>query len=98
MKIHLSHLSIFDDAHEAPPVVTTSDEETSLISLTEADEFNQEIIEFDGYKQEEGIDFEESFAPVARLEAVWMFIAYAAHMKNITIFKWMSKRLFLMVL
>nr|GEX33960.1 retrovirus-related Pol polyprotein from transposon TNT 1-94 [Tanacetum cinerariifolium] len=29
--------------------------------------------------QEEGIDFEESFAPVARLEAVWIFIAYATH-------------------
>nr|GEU51055.1 retrovirus-related Pol polyprotein from transposon TNT 1-94 [Tanacetum cinerariifolium] len=28
---------------------------------------------------EEGIDFEESFAPVARLEAVWIFIAYAAY-------------------
>ncbi|GJZ98422.1 putative ribonuclease H-like domain-containing protein, partial [Tanacetum coccineum] len=39
-----------------------------------------------GYKQEEGIDFKESFAPVARLEAVQMFIAYAAH-KNITIFQ-----------
>ncbi|GJV32266.1 integrase, catalytic region, zinc finger, CCHC-type containing protein [Tanacetum coccineum] len=33
--------------------------------------------------EEQGIDFEESFAPVARLEAVQMFIAYAAH-KNIT--------------
>ncbi|GKD79319.1 retrovirus-related pol polyprotein from transposon TNT 1-94 [Tanacetum coccineum] len=44
-----------------------------------------------GYKQEEGIDFKESFAPVTRLEAVWMFIAYAAH-KNITIFKWMLKK------
>nr|GEY07768.1 Gag-Pol polyprotein [Tanacetum cinerariifolium] len=32
-----------------------------------------------GYAQEEGIDFEESFAPVARLEAVQIFIAYAAH-------------------
>ncbi|GKF34783.1 uncharacterized mitochondrial protein-like protein, partial [Tanacetum coccineum] len=30
-----------------------------------------------GYAQKEGIDFEESFAPVARLEAVWMFIAGA---------------------
>ncbi|GJZ52219.1 retrovirus-related pol polyprotein from transposon TNT 1-94 [Tanacetum coccineum] len=28
-----------------------------------------------GYRQEEGIDFEESFAPVARLEAVWIFLA-----------------------
>nr|GEV92469.1 hypothetical protein [Tanacetum cinerariifolium] len=32
-----------------------------------------------GYAQEEGIDIEESFAPVARFEAVWIFIAYAAH-------------------
>nr|GEY87370.1 hypothetical protein [Tanacetum cinerariifolium] len=32
-----------------------------------------------GYAQEEGIDFEESFAPVARLEAIRIFIAYAAH-------------------
>nr|GEV93420.1 hypothetical protein [Tanacetum cinerariifolium] len=39
-----------------------------------------------GYGQEEGIDFEESFSPVARLEAIQMFIAYAAH-KNITIFQ-----------
>ncbi|GJX94516.1 retrovirus-related pol polyprotein from transposon TNT 1-94 [Tanacetum coccineum] len=28
---------------------------------------------------EEGIVFEESFAPVARLEAVWIFVTYAAH-------------------
>ncbi|GKA66316.1 retrovirus-related pol polyprotein from transposon TNT 1-94, partial [Tanacetum coccineum] len=32
-----------------------------------------------GYAHEEGIDFEESFAPVGRLEAVRIFIAYAAH-------------------
>ncbi|GKC51841.1 retrovirus-related pol polyprotein from transposon TNT 1-94, partial [Tanacetum coccineum] len=32
-----------------------------------------------GYRHEEGIDFEESFAPVARLEAVRVFIAYVAH-------------------
>ncbi|GKG05661.1 hypothetical protein Tco_0325747 [Tanacetum coccineum] len=28
--------------HEAPPIETTSDEQTSPISLTDADEFNQE--------------------------------------------------------
>ncbi|GKB79517.1 retrovirus-related pol polyprotein from transposon TNT 1-94 [Tanacetum coccineum] len=39
-----------------------------------------------GYRQEEGIDFEESFTPVACLEAVRMFIAYAAH-KNTIIFQ-----------
>ncbi|GJV51557.1 retrovirus-related pol polyprotein from transposon TNT 1-94 [Tanacetum coccineum] len=32
-----------------------------------------------GCAQEEGIDFEESFALVARLEAVRLFVAYAAH-------------------
>ncbi|GJZ28806.1 putative polyprotein [Tanacetum coccineum] len=32
-----------------------------------------------GYNEQEGIDFEESFAPVARLEVVRLFIAYAAH-------------------
>nr|GFB92974.1 retrovirus-related Pol polyprotein from transposon TNT 1-94 [Tanacetum cinerariifolium] len=32
-----------------------------------------------GYAQKKGVDFEESFAPVARLEAVRLFIAYAAH-------------------
>ncbi|GJR69465.1 retrovirus-related pol polyprotein from transposon TNT 1-94 [Tanacetum coccineum] len=44
--------SIIVDTHEAPPVVTTSDEQTSPISLTEADEFNQEdTAEFDGNAQ-----------------------------------------------
>ncbi|GJX87915.1 integrase, catalytic region, zinc finger, CCHC-type containing protein [Tanacetum coccineum] len=39
-----------------------------------------------GYGQEEGIDFEESFAPVARLEAGRIFVAYAAH-KNFPIYQ-----------
>nr|GEU38715.1 hypothetical protein [Tanacetum cinerariifolium] len=36
-----------------------------------------------GYRQEEGIDFEESFAPVARLEAIRIFLAFVAHMKMV---------------
>ncbi|GJV47778.1 retrotransposon protein, putative, ty1-copia subclass [Tanacetum coccineum] len=36
-----------------------------------------------GYRQEEGIDFKESFTPVARLEAIHIFIAFAAHMNMI---------------
>nr|GEV10647.1 retrovirus-related Pol polyprotein from transposon TNT 1-94 [Tanacetum cinerariifolium] len=39
-----------------------------------------------GCRQEEGIDFEESFAPVARLEAIWIFLAYAAH-KNMVVYQ-----------
>ncbi|GJR72022.1 hypothetical protein Tco_0084387 [Tanacetum coccineum] len=38
-----------------------------------------ELIDKPFGKNEEGIDFKESFAPVARLEAVRIFIAYAAH-------------------
>ncbi|GJQ96483.1 retrovirus-related pol polyprotein from transposon TNT 1-94 [Tanacetum coccineum] len=36
-----------------------------------------------GYRQEEGINFEESFTPVARLDAIRIFLAYAAHMNMI---------------
>ncbi|GJW66172.1 retrovirus-related pol polyprotein from transposon TNT 1-94 [Tanacetum coccineum] len=172
------------EEHEAPPIVTTSNEQTSPIFLNEADESNQEeSADFDGitvfvpydapifeevepsntaldpsnmhefyqvqpstyiwtkahpleqvindpskpvmtrqrlqtdfeknkcdakniviqnkshlvakgYKQEEGIDFEESFAPVAYLKAVQMFVAFVAH-KNITIFQMDVKTSFL---
>nr|GEV88926.1 hypothetical protein [Tanacetum cinerariifolium] len=43
---------------------------------------------------EEGIDFEESFAPVARLEAFWIFVAYAAH-KSFPIYQMDVKTTFL---
>ncbi|GKC88408.1 retrovirus-related pol polyprotein from transposon TNT 1-94, partial [Tanacetum coccineum] len=36
-----------------------------------------------GYRQEDGIDFEESFALVARLDAIRIFLTYAAHMNMI---------------
>ncbi|GKB26030.1 retrovirus-related pol polyprotein from transposon TNT 1-94 [Tanacetum coccineum] len=47
-----------------------------------------------GYRQEEGIDFEESFAPVARMEAIRIFLAYAAH-KAFTVFQMDVKTAFL---
>nr|GEY48411.1 hypothetical protein [Tanacetum cinerariifolium] len=47
-----------------------------------------------GYAQKEGVDFEESFAPVARLEAVRLFIAYAAH-KSFTVYQMDMKTVFL---
>ncbi|GJV54682.1 retrovirus-related pol polyprotein from transposon TNT 1-94 [Tanacetum coccineum] len=136
-----------DIAHKAPSIVTTFEKQTSLISLTVADEFYQEDLakldgntlltpydapdfseaesstnldpsnmhEFHqknksdaeniiirnkyrlvrkGYKKEEGIEFEESFPLVARIEAVRIFIAFAAH-KNITIFQMDVKTAFL---
>ncbi|GJZ06324.1 retrovirus-related pol polyprotein from transposon TNT 1-94 [Tanacetum coccineum] len=39
-----------------------------------------------GYRQKEGINFEEPFASVVQLEAIRIFIAYAAH-KNMTIYQ-----------
>ncbi|GKE45769.1 retrovirus-related pol polyprotein from transposon TNT 1-94 [Tanacetum coccineum] len=47
-----------------------------------------------GYGQEEGINFEESFAPVARLEAFRIFVAYAAY-KNFPIYQMDVKTAFL---
>nr|GEU58361.1 putative ribonuclease H-like domain-containing protein [Tanacetum cinerariifolium] len=47
-----------------------------------------------GYAQKEGIDFEESFAPVARLKVVRLFIAYAAH-KSFTVYQMDVKTVFL---
>nr|GEW07914.1 hypothetical protein [Tanacetum cinerariifolium] len=44
-----------------------------------------------GYRQEEGIDFEESFAPVARLEAIRIFLTYAAH-KNMVVYQMNVKK------
>nr|GEY48471.1 hypothetical protein [Tanacetum cinerariifolium] len=47
-----------------------------------------------GYAQKEGVDFEESFAPVARLEALRLFIAYTAH-KSFTVYQMDVKTTFL---
>nr|GEU54420.1 retrovirus-related Pol polyprotein from transposon TNT 1-94 [Tanacetum cinerariifolium] len=44
--------------------------------------------------EQEGVDFEESFASVTRLEAVRLFIAYAAH-KSFTVYQMDVKTIFL---
>ncbi|GKE93581.1 retrovirus-related pol polyprotein from transposon TNT 1-94 [Tanacetum coccineum] len=67
------------------------------------DEMQEEIHEFERLqvwelvpwvRQEEGIDFEESFAPVSRIDAIRIFIANAAN-KNMTIFQMDVKTAFL---
>nr|GEX32057.1 ribonuclease H-like domain-containing protein [Tanacetum cinerariifolium] len=47
-----------------------------------------------GYRQEEGIDFKESFASVTRMEAIKIFLAYAAH-KSFSVFQMDVKNAFL---
>nr|GFB86052.1 Gag-Pol polyprotein [Tanacetum cinerariifolium] len=63
------------------------DEENSVIR-------NKSRLVAKGYAQKEGVDFEESFAHVARLEAVRLFIAYATH-KYFTVYQMDVKTAFL---
>nr|GEY38015.1 hypothetical protein [Tanacetum cinerariifolium] len=55
---------------------------------------NKSCLVVRGYRQEEGINFEESFAPVARMEAIRIFLAYAAH-KSFSVFQMAVKTAFL---
>ncbi|GJR11318.1 retrovirus-related pol polyprotein from transposon TNT 1-94 [Tanacetum coccineum] len=69
----------------------------TIPSITDEDQTvirNKARLVAKGYAQEEGIDFEESFAPVARLEAVRIFVAYAAH-KSFPIYQMDVKTAFL---
>nr|GEV70751.1 retrovirus-related Pol polyprotein from transposon TNT 1-94 [Tanacetum cinerariifolium] len=47
-----------------------------------------------GYSQQEGINYDETFAPVARIEAIRLFLVYAAH-KDFTVFQMDVKTVFL---
>ncbi|GJV59181.1 retrovirus-related pol polyprotein from transposon TNT 1-94 [Tanacetum coccineum] len=47
-----------------------------------------------GYRQEKVIDFKESFAPVARMEAIRIFLSYASH-KSFVVFQMDVKTAFL---
>nr|GEU42921.1 hypothetical protein [Tanacetum cinerariifolium] len=63
------------------------DEENTVIR-------NKSRVVAKGYAQKEGVDFEESFAPVSRLEDVRLFIAYVAH-KSFTVYQMDVKITFL---
>nr|GEZ11690.1 hypothetical protein [Tanacetum cinerariifolium] len=63
------------------------DEENTVIQ-------NKSRLVAKGYAQKERVDFEESFAPVARLEAIRLFIAYAAY-KSFIVYQMDVKTAFL---
>nr|GEW75901.1 hypothetical protein [Tanacetum cinerariifolium] len=63
-----------------------------LVLITETSQSRHRVVR--GYRQGEGIDFEESFAPVARMEAIRIFLAYAAHI-SFTVFQMDVKTTFL---
>ncbi|GKB31010.1 retrovirus-related pol polyprotein from transposon TNT 1-94, partial [Tanacetum coccineum] len=92
-----SSSSIVVEEDEAPQIVTSleepiGNEATTPVSNENANELVPEDVPM--YGQEEGINFKESFAPVARLEAVRIFVAYATH-KNFPIYQMDVKTTFL---
>ncbi|GJS26244.1 retrovirus-related pol polyprotein from transposon TNT 1-94 [Tanacetum coccineum] len=83
-KFYLIACSIYTEKQGTVVVTTVFDEVTKLLWNNKRDEEdtvirNKARLVAKGYSQKEGIDFEESFAPVARLEAVRLFVAFAAH-------------------
>ncbi|GJW71033.1 retrovirus-related pol polyprotein from transposon TNT 1-94 [Tanacetum coccineum] len=75
----------------------TIDPYMCMFALTDEDQTvirNKARLVAKGYAQEEGIDFEESLAPVALLEGVSIFVAYAAH-KSFPIYQMDMKMTFL---
>nr|GEX79160.1 retrotransposable element Tf2 [Tanacetum cinerariifolium] len=64
----------------------------AMVDFAWIESMQEELHQFD--RLDEGVDFEESFAPLARLEAVRLFIAYAAH-KSFTVYQMDIKTTFL---
>nr|GFA14558.1 hypothetical protein [Tanacetum cinerariifolium] len=88
-----AHLSTFPAPDNISPLTlkwffkNKHDEEQTVIR-------NKSRLVVRGYRQEEGIDFEESFTPVAWMEAIRVFFAYATH-KSFTVFQMDVKTAFL---
>nr|GEV38335.1 putative polyprotein [Tanacetum cinerariifolium] len=103
-----SSSSLNDDVQQSPKEVILPQTNTQSISndmipnVNEASSshnvFNERLEDacFDamGYNQQEGIDYDETFAPVARIEAIRLFLDYVAH-KDFTIFQMDVKTSFL---
>nr|GEW23287.1 retrovirus-related Pol polyprotein from transposon TNT 1-94 [Tanacetum cinerariifolium] len=88
-ELNLLFKAMYDDYISGQPSATSRT--TSAAQASQHDKENTIIrnktsLVVRGYRQEEGIDFEESFAPVARMEAIRIFLAYATH-KSFIIFQ-----------
>nr|GEW80706.1 hypothetical protein [Tanacetum cinerariifolium] len=98
-KLSLLHTTLLaTDPEMCMYILTVSTTEPKNIKEAMADSvwieaIHEELHQFDRL-QEEGIDFEESFTPVVHLEAVRIFIAYAAH-KSFPIYQMDVKTAFL---
>nr|GEW63785.1 hypothetical protein [Tanacetum cinerariifolium] len=91
--------AMFDENMFVNPFATPSKSTAESSSSQYHDEENTVIrnktrLVVKGYHQEEGIDFDKSFAPVDRMEAIRIFLAYAVH-KSFTVFQMDVKITFL---
>ncbi|GJR95069.1 retrovirus-related pol polyprotein from transposon TNT 1-94 [Tanacetum coccineum] len=87
--INLYTISLDDMLNTSPICLLSKASKTKIWVLK-----NKARLVAQGFRQEEGIDFEESFAPVARIEAIRIFVANVAN-KNITIYQMDVKMAFL---
>ncbi|GJZ90304.1 retrovirus-related pol polyprotein from transposon TNT 1-94 [Tanacetum coccineum] len=84
------HQVVHNTPQESPSHLAHSGMRVAMVSPT----LKKARLVARGYHQEEIIDFEESFAPVARLEAIRIFLAFAAHM-NMVVYQMDVKTAFL---
>nr|GEY98893.1 retrotransposon protein, putative, unclassified [Tanacetum cinerariifolium] len=101
LDIEVAHMG--NDPLLGVPIIEVASEQSSSTASPQSNEaltqacwieaMQEELHEFERLK-EEGIDFEESFALVARLEAIQIFLAYATH-KNMVVYQMDVKTAFL---
>ncbi|GJT99164.1 uncharacterized mitochondrial protein-like protein [Tanacetum coccineum] len=78
LQLHEQALFCYYDAF-----LTAVEPKTYKDALTQACWIESMQEELNEFERLEGINFEESFAPVARLEAIRIFLAFAAHMNMV---------------
>ncbi|GKB66214.1 retrovirus-related pol polyprotein from transposon TNT 1-94, partial [Tanacetum coccineum] len=89
LSVALAHECLFVDflSEEEPKKVSEALKHLGWVDAMQ-DELNQFArnkarLVAHGYNQQEGIDYDETFAPVARLEAIIIFLAFATYMNFI---------------
>ncbi|GKB90425.1 putative reverse transcriptase, RNA-dependent DNA polymerase, partial [Tanacetum coccineum] len=93
--LEATHADIFDDETEVDMSnITTTYPVPSTPYIRIHKDHSLDHVIGDGYTQEEGIDYDEVFAPVARIEAIRLFLAYAS-LKHFVVYKIDVKSAFL---
>nr|GEY03394.1 integrase, catalytic region, zinc finger, CCHC-type, peptidase aspartic, catalytic [Tanacetum cinerariifolium] len=79
------HLEVWELVPRSDKVMIVTLKWIYKVKLDELEEIlkNKDRLVARGYRHEVGINFEESFAPVARLDAIHIFLAFSAHMNMI---------------